>query len=185
MRKTSQSIVLVLITGALASALSCTSPSTNPPATPPASAQKQCPRVAVPDLEKKIRDLVNKERRKHGLVEMRRDDALARIAVKHSRDMADNKYFGHTSPDGHGYAWRYLKNGYACGVTVDGVLRSGAENIYRLAPDSGEGLAEATVRGWLSNKEDRKNLLSSPWEREGIGICSGPDGIIYITMNFC
>lgn len=185
MRRAAQFIVSMLVTGAFAAALSCTSPSTNAPAAPPAPAQKQRPRIAVPELERQIHDLVNKERRKHGLPAMRRDEALGRIAVKHSRDMAEKKYFGHISPEGHGYAYRYMKNGYACGITVDGVLRRGAENIYRLSPRGGEGLAEATIRGWMANKEDRTNILSSPWEREGIGIYIGPDNVLYITMNFC
>ena len=185
MRRAAQFIVSLLAAGAFAAALLCTSPSTNAPAAPPAPAQKQASRIAVPELERQIHDLVNKERRKHGLPAMRRDDALGRIAIKHSRDMAEKKYFGHTSPEGHGYSYRYMKNGYACGITVDGVLRRGAENIFRLFPRAGEDPAEATIRGWMANKEDRTNILSSPWEREGIGIYIGPDNVLYITMNFC
>ena len=136
-------------------------------------------------LEKQIHERVNKERRKRGLPTMRWDDALGRIAGRHSRDMSQKQYFSHTSPDGRDHAYRYMKSGYACGATVDGVLRRGAENIYRLSPGAEEDPVEAIIRGWLGNKVDRKNLLSSPWDREGIGISIGPDGVIYVTMNFC
>lgn len=191
MRRAVQYIIIILITGAFAAVQSCTSPPTDAPPplpapTPPAvPAQKPRPRIAVPELERRIHDRVNKERRKHGLPTMRWDDDLWRIAGKHSRDMAGKQYFGHTSPEGHGLSYRYLKGGYACGVTVNGVLRRGAENLHRFSPSAGEDPAETIVREWLANKEDRKNLLSSPWDREGIGICIGPDGVLYVTLNFC
>lgn len=190
MRRAAQFIFAITITGAFASALSCSSPPTDTPpplsaSAPPVPAQKQRVRIAVSALEKQLHDRINKERLKHGLPTMRWDDALRRIAARHSKDMANKQYFGHTSPDGRGYSHRYLQDGYACGVTVDGVLRRGAENIYRFSPDAGEDPAETTIKGWMADKDDRKNLLSSPWEREGIGISIGPDGIIYITLNFC
>lgn len=195
MRISVQSIFPLLIVGAFVAALSCTSATTDAPSAPspvqapaparPVPAQKTLPRISVRNLEKRIHDRVNKERIKRGLPTMRWDDALGQIASKHSKDMAEKRYFGHTSPQGHGYAHRYMKSGYACGVTTNGVLRKGAENIYRLSPAAGEDPAEATIRGWLQNAEDRMNLLSLPWDREGIGISVGPDGVLYVTMNFC
>jgi len=180
----------MLTIGAFVAALSCTPPSTEEPPAPPtavpaAPVRKQGPRIAVHELEKQIHERVNKERRKHGLPTMRWDDALGSIAGKHSKDMSGKHYFGHTSPDGRDYAYRYLENGYACGVTVNGVLRRGAENIYRFSPGAEEDHVEPIIRGWLENSEDRKNLLSSPWDREGIGVSIGPDGVVYVTMNFC
>jgi uncharacterized protein YkwD len=179
----------MLIAGAFVSALSCTSPSTEAPPVPAAAPSvpvlKQGSRIAVHKLEQRIHDRVNTERVKHGLPTMRWDNALSRIAGRHSKDMSEKQYFGHTSPQGHDYSYRYLKSGYACGITVNGVLRRGAENIYRFSPGSAEDPAEAAIRGWLENKEDRENLLSSPWDREGVGIYVGPDGVLYVTMNFC
>ncbi len=136
-------------------------------------------------MEQELHDRINRERVKRGLPTMRWDEALGRIAGKHSKDMARNGYFGHTSPGGHDHAYRYMKAGYACGVTVGGVLRKGAENISLLFPVDGESPAEATIEGWMKNKADRKNILSPDWGRQGIGISSGPDGVIYITLNFC
>jgi uncharacterized protein YkwD len=190
MKRAPQFICLLLIAGTFVGPLSCTSPSTEAPPAPLSAAPsvpvlKQRPRIAVHELEKRIHDRVNKERLKHGLPTRRWDEALGRIAGSHSRDMSEKRYFGHTSPEGHDQAARYLKNGYACGVTVNGVLRKGAENIHRFSPVAGEDPAETTLREWLRNKEDRKNLLSAPWDREGIGISIGPDGVLYVTMNFC
>jgi uncharacterized protein YkwD len=194
MKRAAQFIFMVLITGVFISTLSCTPPSTEaPPAPPPAApsaapsapVQKQGIRISVHKLEQQVHERVNKERRKRGLPTMRWDAALGSIAGKHSKDMSVKQYFGHTSPDGQGYSDRYLKSGYACGLTVNGVLRRGAENIYRYSPSAGEDPAEAIIRGWLKNNDDRKNLLSLPWDREGAGVSIGPDGVLYVTMNFC
>ena len=190
MRSVAQYIFPMLIAGAFAAALSCTAPSTEAPPVPPAAApaapvRMQGPRISVRELEKQVHERINKERRKRGQPTMRWDDALGSIAARHSKDMSVKQYFGHVSPEGHDYSYRYLKSGYACGVTVNGVLRRGAENIYRFSPGEGESPVDAIVRGWMENPEDRKNLLSSPWDREGIGISVGPDGILYVTMNFC
>jgi len=151
-------------------------------------------------LGKLIHDRVNQERLNHGLPTMRWDDALGRIAHAHSKDMATRSYFSHTSPEGQGYSYRYLKNNYACGITTNGVKRNGAENIFQfslnnLAPGTGgertserqawEVIAESTIRGWMASPEDRKNILSPHWQREAIGIFIGPDDTMYITGNFC
>jgi uncharacterized protein YkwD len=191
MRRVAKFILTILVVGAFIADLSCTSTTTDTPPAPPVAAapqmpaRKQYPRIAVQDLERRIHDCVNKERRKQGLPTMRWDNALGQIAGTHSRDMADKRYFSHTSPEGHDYSYRYLKSGYACGVTVNGILLKGAENIYRISPGTGEDPADAIIRGWLENKKDRSNLLSLPWDREGVGICIGPDGVLYVTMNFC
>ncbi len=184
-----RNMVSLLLAAAVSSAVACSAPSSDgpapvPPASPSPSVQRRTP-IDLPKLEKQVHDRVNKERARRGLPTMRWDDALCRIARSHSKDMAKRNYFGHTSPDGRSYAQRYLQAGYACGVTVNGVLHRGGENISRLAPEGSEDLAAAALRAWTTKSEDRKNLFSSPWERQGIGIWMGPDGILYITLNFC
>jgi len=151
-------------------------------------------------LGKFIHERVNRARLKQGLPTFRWDDALDRIARAHSRDMAARNYFSHTSPEGYGYSYRYIKNNYACGITVNGVTRTGAENIFQfslndLASDAGgerkkerhvwETIASSTIQGWMDSSEDRKNILSPHWQREAIGIFIGPDNTMYITVNFC
>jgi uncharacterized protein YkwD len=140
---------------------------------------------APPELARQIHDRINKERVRRGLPTMRWDEALVRIAVKHSRDMAKRQCLTHASPGGRDHSYRYEVNGYACGVTVNGVLRRGAENIHRLLPAAEEDLAGAALRAWLENNADRKNVLSTDWGRQGIGVSSDRDGAIYITLDFC
>jgi len=195
----------MLVAAALAAILSCTSQTRDAPivsSSTPSSVpiRKLSFRINITRLGKLIHDRVNRERQKHGLPTFRWDDALGRIAGAHSKDMATRNYFSHTSPEGYGYSYRYMKNNYACGITVNGVTRTGAENIFQyslnsLASDTGgerknerdawEDIAASTIQGWMDNSDDRKNILSPHWQREAIGIFIGPDNTMYITDNFC
>jgi uncharacterized protein YkwD len=180
----------------LACVLSCTAEPIDAPVArrtvpPPVEAKKTRLRIAAPRVAKAVHDRINRERRRQGLPTFRWDASLGRIAGKHSRDMAKQNYFSHVSPDGKGPAQRYLKARYACGVTINGVLRSGAEVIYRYAQDTAEGvptrdeIIDGAIKTWTGGDVDRKNILSPHWQREGVGVFIAPDGMVYITVNFC
>jgi uncharacterized protein YkwD len=195
----------MLIATTLVAILSCTSQTGDAPIVSsgtPSSVpmRKQSFRINSTKLGKFIHDRINRERLKHGLPTFRWDDALGRVAIAHSKDMARRNYFSHTSPEGRGYSYRYRKNNYACGITVNGVTRTGAENIFQFSLNGlssnteeerknerhvQETIAASTIQGWMENPEDRKNILSPHWQREAIGIFIGPDNTIYITVNFC
>jgi len=165
-------------------------------ASPSASGRKAVRRVNAPKLAKAVHERINRARRKEGVSTFRWDAALGRIAGKHSRDMAKRGYFSHTSPEGRGPAQRYLKEHYACGVTIDGTLRYGAEVIFRISAGNAgidaadrkavpQGIAGAVVDGWLASDTDRKVILSPHWQREGVGTFVSPDGTVFVTVNFC
>lgn len=162
--------------------------------------RKSKPHIVIPDLEKKIHALINEERKKEGLSPLARDNALARIARKHSRDMAKRNYFDHVSPEGRNFAHRYSQEGYKCSVVVGTTIHMGAENIalnnlYDSATtvngevfyswNSPAKIAETTVRGWMNSPGHRKNILTPYWRNEGIGIIITPEDKVYITQNFC
>ena len=201
MRRTISLISAALAAAVFAGAVSCTSQPADAPVAPraapaPAAPGKTRLRISPAKLARAVHDRINRDRRRQGLPTFRWDAALGRIAGKHSRDMARRKFFGHTSPDGTGPAQRYLQARYACGITVDGVLRSGAEVIYRHAPDNAEravtggvqsagDIIGAAIEAWMRSEEDRTNVLSPHWQREGVGIFMTPDGAVYMTVNFC
>ena len=158
------------------------------------------PKILASDLERQIHDLINKERRNHGLTPLAWDDALSGIAKMHSRDMAKRNYFSHDSPEGHDLSYRYKERGYSCAVRVDDVIYKGAENIFQnnlydsITTVNGENfydwnsskkIAETTVQGWMRSTGHRKNILTPYWRREGIGVIFAPDDKVYITQNFC
>ncbi|MDP3284161.1 MAG: CAP domain-containing protein [Desulfobacterales bacterium] len=161
--------------------------------------QKQDIRIAK--LEKHIHNLINGERKKHGLSSLTFNVSLNAIARRHSDDMAGRNYFSHYSPEGHGFPYRYNKAGYACRIHGKGTSYfTGAENIYRNNLynrvtivkgvkyhdwNSLETIAGTTVEGWMSSSGHRKNILMPHWRSEGIGVAISSDGRVYITQNFC
>jgi uncharacterized protein YkwD len=174
-------------------------------ARPPASSghlpSKQIkPAISIPDMEKRIHALINREREKHGLSRLTWDDALARVARGHSKDMAKRSYFSHDSPDGRDFSFRYLQQGMTCSIRIENTIYTGAENIALISlyrsittingaayPDwyTGEQLAEAAVQGWMNSPGHRKNILTPHWLHEGIGVNISSDDKVYITQNFC
>jgi uncharacterized protein YkwD len=172
------------------------------PAPPDVSTLKERPRprIRIPELEKKIHMLINRERTRSGVSALAWDDKLAGIAQRHSRDMSLRNYFSHDSPEGRDLSDRYRQAGYSCAVRQGNVIHTGAENIAlnnlydRVTTVSGkkyfdwnsvERIAETTVEGWMQSSGHRKNILTPHWRREGIGVFIGPDDKVYITQNFC
>jgi uncharacterized protein YkwD len=101
-------------------------------------------------------ELLNADRARFGLPQLKRDRALDAIAKAHSADMRDHGFFGHTSPSSGGPGDRLKAAGY--GYTAYG------EN---LAMESSLHGAEA---GLLASLGHRRNLLSKHVTRVGVGV---------------
>lgn len=104
-----------------------------------------------------IVELTNQMRLQMNKKELRSNTRLMSAAQMKAEDMAKQRYFAHTAPDGT-VAWDYFSNvGY----------------IYEIA---GENLAitnenaEAVIDGWLNSPAHRDNLLSSQFVDFGIGM---------------
>ncbi len=154
-------------------------------------------------LEHQVHDEVNKVRRQHGLSVLKWDDALSRIATKHSRDMSRRDYFDHVSPSGGTMAQRYEAGRYRCHAPINATrYATGGENLflthrsasYILHPNgqrqetelrSIRDVATIVVEGWMTSPGHRENLLTPHWRKEGIGVFLDDDGEIYVTQNFC
>lgn len=164
--------------------------------------QKPKPTVETTDLARRLHAQINKVRKKHGLAALAWSDALTRIAVKHSRDMANRNYLSHDSPEGKDFSFRYRQGGYVCVIRVGKMVYTGAENIalshlYNSMTtvngiayfnwNSAQEIAQRTVDGWMNSPGHRENILMPDWQHEGIGIEieSSPGNKIYITQNFC
>lgn len=152
-------------------------------------------------LASAIHALINGERRENGLRPLEWDPQLARIALSHSRDMAERGYFGHESPEGEDFADRYERYGYTKKTALEGGILVGGENLfmynvvnsYSYDLETGEvngyrfnsleDLARAAVDGWMDSPGHRENVLT-PFAREGIGVFVTDGGEVYITENF-
>src|ERR1700690_2197008 len=80
------------------------------------------PHADVTHLEKKIRDMINKEREKKGLPFLLWDESLHSIARKYSQDMAQRNFFSHDDPDGKTFFDRYKAARFECRIQTVGWL---------------------------------------------------------------
>ena len=135
----------------------------------------------IRDITTKVHQLINEERRDHGLSHLSWNGKVAQAALNHSTDMASRNYFEHDSPEGHDFSWRYSQVGFSC----NNPRYLGAENIMFLEGYRGVNtIAAATVDGWMNSPGHRANILISDWRSEGVGVAFSGNKA-YLTQNFC
>ena len=160
------------------------------------------PKFDIAKIENLVYTYTNEQRTKNGLSELRLDPRLADIARSHSDDMADRNYFAHDTPEGLDPTARGLKGGYNChkelgdGYYTEGIAENIAQNwLYTSYMTKGvytsynwhseESLAREIVDGWMNSAGHRQNILTSGYDRIGIGIGISEDDAVYATQNFC
>jgi uncharacterized protein YkwD len=99
--------------------------------------------------------LTNRERGKAGCRPLTVDRRLTAAAQGHSEDMAEQRFFSHTSPDGRGFADRIHATGYPS---------PGAENIAY-----GQTSAREVVADWMGSPGHRRNILDCELTEIGVG----------------
>ena len=103
---------------------------------------------------------VNEAREKEGLKELLISEKLNEVATRKVNDMAEHKYFAHTSPAGISPWHRFEKSGYD----------------YKYA---GENLAinfttaETQQAAWMNSPTHRKNILNINYKEIGVAVAVG------------
>jgi len=111
--------------------------------------------------------VLNAERARHRLRPLRLNRRLSRAARRHSRAMARQRFFSHTSPGGASFVDRIRSTGYLSGARSWSV----GENI---AWGSGTRSTPRSIgAAWMNSPGHRANILSSSYRAIGIGIASG------------
>jgi uncharacterized protein YkwD len=168
----------------------------------PAAAQRPGqPEIRVADLERRIHDLINRERTSKKLKPLRFDGQLSKIARGHSTDMARRRFFSHVNPDGKDPTDRGMAARYTCRKVYVNYSTAGlAENIYqgnlynriRTSGDrksydwnTAEDLAKQSVKGWMNSSGHRRNILEKNYTESGVGIAISRDDKVYVTQMFC
>jgi uncharacterized protein YkwD len=123
-----------------------------------------------PDLEMKMLELVNYERRKNSLPVLKPDPEMTRVARAHSRDMFEKGFFAHVNLEGK-----------------DPFDRMKAANVRFLA--AGENLAlaqtlEIAHKNLMNSPGHRANILNRSYGRLGIGILDGGFYGLMISQEF-
>lgn len=141
-------------------------------ATPAAAAD--CPNqdaepdeVSVTDYADALFCVVNQTRREWGRDALEPQRNLARAGEWHATDMAEERYFSHTSPDGSTLWDRLDKANF---IPRSNRFRAG-ENLA--AGHADEGTPGAIVSGWMRSREHRVNLLDDGFTMAGIGLARG------------
>ena len=104
---------------------------------------------------------------------------LSRMAYAHAKDMADNGYFDHISPDG-------LTPNDRKGIFYRRLSGCVYENIEKTANISlnSEYIAKELVDGWMNSPLHRANVLNSSLDGFGVGVFSNGNEL-FAVQNFC
>lgn len=125
----------------------------------------------VKAIENKVAQLVNQERAKKGLPALKYNWEVARVARYKSADMANKKYFSHTSPT-YGSPFNMMEN---FGIRFS----SAGENIAM-----GQRTPEEVMNSWMNSPGHRANILSGSFTQIGVGYAKDKNGRIYWTQMF-
>lgn len=109
-------------------------------------------------LETQFLSLINQYRQSNGLGTLSRNSALDTAARLHSKDMAVNGFFSHTSLDGRSPWTRMAQAGYSCNGAK-------GENIA-----AGYSTAQAAFNAWRNSPGHNENMLSPNYNAIGIGV---------------
>ena len=113
--------------------------------------------------EKRILDLHNAVRKKHGLGSLCVDPALTRAARAHSKEMIGKGYFRHESFDGKTVGARLKGFGYDWTASGENIAW-GSRSMSK--PDD-------RFKGWMESPGHRANILNGAFREVGVGIASG------------
>jgi len=122
-------------------------------------------------LETEVVRLVNVERARAGLPALTQNWELSRVARYKSQDFINRNYFSHDSPT-YGSPFDMLRS--------FGILFSAAaENIAR-----GQSSPATVMNSWMGSAGHRANILSSLYNKIGVGVARDSRGTLFWTQMF-
>lgn len=113
--------------------------------------------------EKRVLDLHNATRKKHGLRSLCVDPELTRAARAHSKEMIEKGYFRHESFDGETVGARLERFGYDWYTSGENIAWGTGS---RSKPDD-------RFKGWMNSPGHRSNILDGDFREVGVGTASG------------
>jgi uncharacterized protein YkwD len=127
--------------------------------------------VGQDQMESSITCLINEERTSRGLGAVRANTDLRDAAVSHSKEMVDQQYFEHTSPQGVTFIDRIEATGYMRGARSWIV---GENLVWGTGPLS---TPQSLVTAWMNSPPHRENLLNPRFREIGVAAVGGtPEG---------
>ncbi len=115
---------------------------------------------ATARMETQVRQQIDAIRLSRGLKPLPNNEKLASVARSYSRQMAQQNFFGHTSPSGETMVQRVEAAGIFYFVI--------GENLFKCTnvPQP----VKAAVQGWMNSPGHRENILRPEYRETGIGV---------------
>ncbi|MFC0470193.1 CAP domain-containing protein [Halalkalibacter kiskunsagensis] len=110
----------------------------------------------ISEVESRVIELTNQERRNNGLPDLQADASLSNVARVKSKDMQENNYFSHTSPT-YGSPFDMMRD-------FDISYNSAGENIAQ-----GQRSPEEVVQAWMNSEGHRANIMNGDYTHIGVG----------------
>lgn len=119
--------------------------------------------------EQEVLNLINEQRTKNGLSELKAYSKLQSIAKIKAEDIVNNNYFSHTSPT-YGTPFELLKQK---GV----IYKTAGENL------AGNETGIKAVDAWMNSPTHKENILDADYEYTGISVVDSPIyGKVYVQL---
>lgn len=128
--------------------------------------------------ERAVVRAINRQRAHHGLARVRASASLARAADYHSWEMLRAHYFAHESSNGGSFGARLRR------FTRRNAL---GETLAWVRGGCGRRMATRVVRMWMHSPSHRAIVVSSSFQRVGIGARAGSLGggpVCMVTADF-
>jgi uncharacterized protein YkwD len=123
--------------------------------------------------ERRLLELVNKERVKADLPELRPHPLLFKAARGHSANMAKQRKMEHIL-DGKRPSQRVEATGYDWDKVTENLITADQTDVP----------LEKIVKGWMDSQIHRDNILMKDVTETGLGIATNAKGEIYYTQIF-
>ncbi|WP_436900933.1 CAP domain-containing protein [Halovenus halobia] len=142
-------------------------------------------------VERAIAAAVNDERTARGRSSVEYEPGLATVARNHSVDMIARDYYAHVSPDGDAAFERVQSSSVSCSSVGENIAATWWQTTFettdgeRERHTTREELVDELLEQWLNSPDHRENMLSTQWERTGVGVAVTQDGEVLVTQNFC
>lgn len=136
-------------------------------AAPGGRRQAPAPAENIDELELRVLELTNEQRRLNGCDNLSMNPKLRTAMRLHVQEVArhDGLYLSHVSDDGRTFVQRAKDQGYAA---------PGAENIAR-----GQSSAEEVVEGWMNSAGHRANIVNCDLRAIGVSAAEGDGTLVW------
>jgi uncharacterized protein YkwD len=124
-------------------------------------------------MEAQVRQRINAIRQKQGLSQLRNNEKLAQVARNYSQQMAEKKFFSHTSPEGSTMVQRVQSARIFYLMVGENLFM--CTNVPQPVPSA--------VQGWMDSPGHRANILRPEYRETGIGVWRKGNSY-YVTQLF-